>query len=598
LADVDRGPVYVPRLGLYLVKSGGPSLAEFQRTAAKPKPKAAPPAPESSHAAAMATTFGPNYQKLPAFPVPPYESAMRIDVPEPGIMGQWRLGAWHLKRWCRKVADDIWQVSIWRFRFREMWDMPHERKDYETTYKDAQPSVIGQESHEIIRALGILGGQDDVARGGLNWWIVKGDAKGNSYGTNFADFDGILMASNPGAGGPGYDLKHPTGHGLVMEAAAHHYRLTRDRAWFLKAVPRLKQACAWTLRQRLATNLPRNAWAYGLQPAINFGDYGGAAQFYLVNARFWGGLSDVATIMAELGVDGAQDLLRQTEEYRQDILAAVERSAALTPAVRMADGTYRRFVPATPNNRSNRCGSHDPLMGFLCLADRPDGVIAHDDPLVLDVLDVVEATFAPSQGVTMQVGYETHPRLHLLNDHVPLFLRSLYLEYAQLIRPWDMEPDTSPNRTTPATPVGKPAYEFFEHPGKMAVDKTFEEAVFLQRVRNLLAQEVGDTLWLARATPRAWLEQGKKIAVANAPTYFGTLGYEIVSDVAQQRITATVDLPARNPAAQVKLRLRHPQGTPIASVQVDGKEHRDFDKESGTIDLKGLRGKVTVVARY
>jgi hypothetical protein len=342
----------------------------------------------------------------------------------------------------------------------------------------------------------------------------------------------------------------------------------------------------------------KNAWGYGLQPPINFGDYGGSAQFYLVNARFWGGVHDLATIMAELGVDGAQDLLRGAEEYRQDIRAAVERSAALTPAVRLKDGTFRRFVPMTPNNRSNACNGYDALMGFLCLADRPGGVYAYNDPLVLEVLDVVESVLAGHHGITAQVGYEAHPRINLLNDRIPLFLRSLYREYAVLIRPWDLEPDIQRNRTTPATPVGKPVYEFWEHPNQWAVDKTFEEAVFLQRVRNLLVQEDGDTLWLARATPRAWLEQGKKVAVSEAPTYFGTLGYEIVSDVDQKKITATIELPARNPAGVVMLRLRHPTAAPLQGVLVNGQEHRDFDAERENIRLKGLRGKVTVVARY
>ena len=47
----------------------------------------------------------------------------------------------------------------------------------------------------------------------------------------------------------------------------------------------------------------------------------------------------------------------------------------------------------------------------------------------------------------------------------------------------------------------------------------------------MLVMEKGDVLWLARATPRAWLEQGKRIAVRNAPTDFGPVGYEIVSDM-------------------------------------------------------------------
>jgi hypothetical protein len=35
----------------------------------------------------------------------------------------------------------------------------------------------------------------------------------------------------------------------------------------------------------------------------------------------------------------------------------------------------------------------------------------------------------------------------------------------------------------------------------------------MENFRNLLAMEDGQALWVARATPRVWLEQGKKVAV-------------------------------------------------------------------------------------
>ena len=60
---------------------------------------------------------------------------------------------------------------------------------------------------------------------------------------------------------------------------------------------------------------------------------------------------------------------------------------------------------------------------------------------------------------------------------------------------------------------------------------------FIENFRNMLVMETGNSLWLARATPRAWLEQGKRIGVQNAPTYFGTVAYEIVSDVDNGKIS-------------------------------------------------------------
>ena len=87
---------------------------------------------------------------------------------------------------------------------------------------------------------------------------------------------------------------------------------------------------------------------------------------------------------------------------------------------------------------------------------------------------------APGQG-----GYELHTGLHLLSDDVRLYLRAMYNTYAVEIMP-------------------AKGYIFSECPfGKYASDKTFEEAAFLERVRMMLVMEEGQSLWLARATPRA-----------------------------------------------------------------------------------------------
>ena len=121
---------------------------------------------------------------------------------------------------------------------------------------------------------------------------------------------------------------------------------------------------------------------------------------------------------------------------------------------------------------------------------------------------------------------------------------------------------------------------------------------FLENFRNLLVMEDGQSLWVARATPRVWLEQGKKIAVKNAPTYFGTLAYEIVSDVDNGKITATVEMPSRNPPKTVLLRFRHPKAAPIKSVTVNGKPWSDFDPAKEIIRLHDVRGSVKVEAVY
>jgi hypothetical protein len=121
---------------------------------------------------------------------------------------------------------------------------------------------------------------------------------------------------------------------------------------------------------------------------------------------------------------------------------------------------------------------------------------------------------------------------------------------------------------------------------------------FIENFRNLLVMEDGHLLWLARATPRAWLEQGRKITVKNAPTCFGAMAYEVVSDADHGTITATVEIPSGKPPPVVLLRLRHPRKAPLKSVTVNGQAWGAFNKGLETIELAGFAGKVVVVAGY
>jgi hypothetical protein len=105
-------------------------------------------------------------------------------------------------------------------------------------------------------------------------------------------------------------------------------------------------------------------------------------------------------------------------------------------------------------------------------------------------------------------------------------------------------------------------------------------------------------VWLARATPRDWLEQGRRIAVSGAPTRFGAVGYELRSDIAQGRISALVSLP-QGFAATARLRCRVPGGRKIRSVRLNGAAWRDFDAGQEAVALPpGRGGEVEVELSY
>lgn len=588
-ADLANGPILVPSMGVFIALAGsGVTARQFQEKLATEKKETIRQRvrkhAEQSWAGAMGTFY--QLDKLPAFPVPPMETPMQIDVPEKELVAQWRLGAWHLTRHAKKINDRMYGISIW-----------------------PGACYLAIESWQVIKALDLMG-MHEIAEKGLNYWIF---AEEHGFNPAFSDNNGYLIRNEA------YDMRHSVGHGNIMETAAIHRRLTDNKSWFKEAAPILKRACEWTIRQRKYWNnqVARENWFYGLLPPVSTGDFSTEGQvFYISSLAYYGGLKTVAEVLAANGVDGAGELLKEAGDWRRDLRVVAERSANLSRVVLTGDGTYRRYIPFEPYLRmpawdSRMSMSRDWLeINFSSLWFAKEGVYDVHELIIQEMLDVVEERMlklnafgdrnpAPARlgppleklasedawfdtgGCFLQVGWHSHPGLYLISDDIPLFLRAMYNSYAADIVPAQ-------------------GYIFYEHTfgSAGALDKTFEEAAFLERVRMMLVMEDDNLLWLARATPRVWLNQGQKIGVKNAPTFFGTLSYEIVSDVDNGHITATVQIPSRSAPESVFLRFRHPKSASIKSAEVNGKPWTDFDKEKETICLKGLSGQIIVKANY
>ena len=109
-------------------------------------------------------------------------------------------------------------------------------------------------------------------------------------------------------------------------------------------------------------------------------------------------------------------------------------------------------------------------------------------------------------------------------------------------------------------------------------------AFFLWTLRHMLVQDFdrdgdgrADDLILLPAAPRAWLKDGGRIAVERMPTMFGEISYEVVSDLAHQRISGRVQLP-EGLSAPAAIRLRLPDGMEL----VDGPELLPLPAGRGT----------------
>jgi hypothetical protein len=127
-------------------------------------------------------------------------------------------------------------------------------------------------------------------------------------------------------------------------------------------------------------------------------------------------------------------------------------------------------------------------------------------------------------------------------------------------------------------------------------------AFFLETLRLMLVHETRaadgtpDGLELGYSTPRRWLLPGRKIVVRGVRTSFGALSYSVVAGKSLMRVKLTV--PRRVAPRTLRLRLRLPVGKRLTDVTVGRRPFARFDASSGTIDLSGLKGRVTLVASY
>ena len=306
----------------------------------------------------------------------------------------------------------------------------------------------------------------------------------------------------------------------------------------------------------------------------------------------------------------------------------MDRAITLAPVMKVRNGTYRSYIPPIFYIRGPSIGQvvqiamTDDDWPFELVASA--GIPAADDIRLDGALDVMEDVLSLSTtylfggsryqyltgkrrerglpaaddwfwaGASSQLGYSYLANVYLQRDEIPSFLRQWVDNYAAYAMP-------------------SPRYYLLEqfgnheNAGQMEAYRKGEYAsirnghalaYFMEQFRSLLVWEDRNVLWLAKATPRSWLEQGKKISVKNAPTGFGEVGYEIVSDANNGKIAATVEMPSRNTPKSVLLRLRHPEALPIKSVTVNGSPWTDFDPAKEVVSLHDVKGTVKVECNY
>ncbi|MGI6414942.1 MAG: NPCBM/NEW2 domain-containing protein [Thermoguttaceae bacterium] len=445
---------------------------------------------------------------------------------------------------------------------------------------------LESESQAVIRGMDMTG-CGDFARRGLEFFLKRYNEAG------------FLTT--------GYTI---VGTGENLWTLAEHFRRTGDQAWMKGAAPIVARACQWIARTRQKTMRldarGEKPPEFGLMPPGVTADWGRYAYRYFNDAQYCTGLKMAADALAEIGHPDAAALRADAKQYREDLLRAYRWTQSRSPVVPLQNGTWVPNCPAMldcfgniedflPGEDGNRSWAYSVEIGTNHLV--ATGVLdadSHDAAWIADYAEDVQYLrtgmndypeeknrsdiFNFGGFAKVQPYYGRIAEVHALRDDVRPFVRSYFNALASLLSEENLS-----------------LWEHFHNTAGW--NKTHETGWFLCQTGTMLAMERKGELWLAPLVPEYWLEDGKQTSVRNLPTPYGKVSYQIASSVAQGRIEARIEPPARQPE-RIVLRLRHPKGRPIRAVQVNGQAHRDFDAERQCVRLAPQTGAITVSVEY
>lgn len=446
---------------------------------------------------------------------------------------------------------------------------------------------LESEGHSPVRGMAFTG-QEDFARRALEYYIGKYNK------------EGFLTT--------GYTI---VGTGWHLWTLSEYYALTQDKDWMRRIAPEVARVCRWIMAQREKTkkldSRGERVLEYGLMPPGAMADWEVFAPYFYANGNFYAGLNGAAHALADIGYPGAGEMIANADEFRKEIIRAFHSVQSIAPVFPLRDGTWvpeyptHPFAPMPvddlyPGEDFGRSWCYDVEIGAHHLV--PQGVLDPNSKDVSWMMNHMEDVYFLHEGwlaykpelvtkdwydfggfAKVQPYYARTAEVYAMRDDVKAFIRSYFNTLPTLLNKEDLS-----------------LWEHFHASG--AWNKTHETGYFLHQTRTMLLTERGEELWLAPFVTNNWMKDGMVVAISDAPTRFGKMGYRIASHVKEGYIEATIDPPTRNAPKEIVMRLRHPEGQKMRSVTVTGAEHYSFDAAKETISVIPGAGRITIRAQY
>ena len=368
----------------------------------------------------------------------------------------------------------------------------------------------------------------------------------------------------------------------MLYAVAQHFLLTHDREMLDRVLPQSLKALDWCMQQ-LKDADSRQGPARGLVTGpLNDGTGEGVWAFN--QAYMYAGLKLFGQALAEIGHPRAAEVSNAARAIHKAVENGFGAASARSPLVQLRDHTWIPYVPGEATSSGRLLDQWYPadvdtgpvhLVRLNALS--PQGDLA--DFLLSDHEDNL---FLNGWGIADEPVYHQQSTAYLLRDDPKAAIRAFYSYMASAFSHSVFEPVE--HRWSQGQFFGPPS----------------TSGAWFELYRQMLIREMDDqSLLLAQATPRKWLEHGKKIEIKQAPTYFDNISLTIESRAGSGEILANIALHGRRRPRTLILRLRHPNEKQMRAVIVNGIKWKDFDPQREWVRIENPVGeKYTVIASY
>ena len=356
----------------------------------------------------------------------------------------------------------------------------------------------------------------------------------------------------------------------MVYAVAKHYLLSDDRDSFDRLLPPTLKAVDWCLDE--LRRAERNSGPTRGLVLAPLNDLSHDSRAWAFNqAYFFAGLDLMAQALGRAKHPRADECRAAARKLSMAIDVGFGHASVQAPIVPLSDRSWTPFVPAdaqTPRRLFDLWYPTDVDTGPLHLARL--GAINPRGLLTTSLLrDHEDNLFLKGWGMANEPVYNQHATAYLLRDDAKGTIRAFYSMMACAFSHTVFEPVEH-------------RWGWGQYFGPPSTD-----GAWFELYRNMLIHERDEgILYLFAATPRRWLEHGKRIEIERAPTYFGPLSARLESLTDDGRIRAELDLAGTLRPETLRICIRHPAGKPMRAVQVNGQQWQGFEPASERVEIK------------